>query len=75
MKAGLPSWDALWAGPSASEEASANPVDFTDERAQRLLTLVRSTLKTHGEGDANALGHVVVRQGRQRLRVRTRGGL
>ena len=32
------------------------PGELTAERAQRLLAAVRSTMKTHGEGDASASG-------------------
>lgn len=46
----------LFGGPLSSSEEFVIPVQLTQERAQHLLSLVRATLLTHGEGEATSTG-------------------
>ena len=46
----------LFGGPLSSSVELLLPVQLTQERAQQLLSLVRATLLTHGEGEATSAG-------------------
>lgn len=46
----------LFGGPCSSQMELLIPVQLTQEGAQRLLSLARATLLTHGQGEATAVG-------------------